>query len=348
MHYGYSSARVKAMESRLITNKTMQEIINARDASTIIEILFQGDYRKDLEEFGGLEIKGELIDFALSKNLAKNVAKLVQVSPTTERKLMRAIEGKWDLYNVKVAIESKDRGASYDAIARYLIDYGMYDSAFIRDLMREESIESMLGKCMINSPYRDILREALESYKKTRSAVDAVAAIDKFYYRTLGSVIIGLRVIDNSAARIIKMDIDMKNIILMIKAKRAGFKFSDISGGIIDSGNIAASELDQIFSGSRDITSMALQIKQYDLKPAADLYREGRSSQLLLFEIGLRNSIFGKSMSLLNHSILSFGAILAYAYMKEIEVFTLRVLINSKMYGLGREETSRLIVWKSE
>ena len=68
MHYGYSSARVKAMESRLITNKTMQEIINAKDASTIIEILFQGDYKHDLEEFGGLEIKGELIDFALSKN----------------------------------------------------------------------------------------------------------------------------------------------------------------------------------------------------------------------------------------------------------------------------------------
>lgn len=348
MHYGYSSARVKAMESRLITNKTMQEIINAKDASTIIEILFQGDYKHDLEEFGGLEIKGELIDFALSKNFAKNVAKLVQVSPTTERKLMRYIEGKWDLYNIKVAIESKDRGASYDAVARYLIDYGIYDSAFIKELMREESIEGMIGKCMINSPYRDILREALESYKKTRSGVDAVAAIDKYYYKTLGSVIIGLRVVDNSAARIIKMDIDMKNIILLIKAKRAGFKFSDIGGSLIDGGNITVGELDQIYNGSKDIPSMALQIKQYDLKPASDAYREGKSNQLLLFEIGLRNSIFNKSMSLLNHSILSFGAILAYAYMKEIELFTLRVLINSKMYGLGREETSRLIVWKSE
>ncbi|EQD26669.1 hypothetical protein B1B_19501, partial [mine drainage metagenome] len=71
MHYGYSSARVKAMESRLIGKKTMQEIINAKDASTIIAILFQGDYKKDLEEFGGLEIKGELIDFALSKNFDK-------------------------------------------------------------------------------------------------------------------------------------------------------------------------------------------------------------------------------------------------------------------------------------
>ena len=40
MHYGYSSARVKAMESRLITNKTMQEIMNAKDTSSIISIFY--------------------------------------------------------------------------------------------------------------------------------------------------------------------------------------------------------------------------------------------------------------------------------------------------------------------
>ncbi len=347
MHYGYSSARVKAMESRLITNKTMQEIMNAKDASSILSILFQGDYKKELEEFGGLEIKGELIDFALSKNLAKNVAKLVQISPTTERKLVRAIVGKWDLYNIKIAIEAKDRKSSYDSIARYLIDYGMYDAAFIRDVMREESIEGMFNKFMINSPYRDILKESLESYKKSKNAVDAVAAIDKNYYKALGDVIIGLRVIDNSSARIIKMDIDMKNLLLMIKAKRAGLKFSDIAGNIIGSGNMSASELEQMYNGSKDIESMVLQAKLYDLKSAADIYKSEKIKQLLVFEIGLRNSIFNKSAGLLNHSILSFGAILAYAYMKEIEIFTLRVLINGKMYGLSKEETSRLIVWKS-
>ena len=347
MHYGYSSARVKAMESRLITNKTMQEIMNAKDASSILSILFQGDYKKELEEFGGLEIKGELIDFALSKNLAKSVAKLVQISPTTERKLVRSIVGKWDLYNVKIAIEAKDRKSSYDAIARYLIDYGMYDAAFVRDVMREDSIEGMFNKFMINSPYRDILKESLESYKKSKSAVDAVAAIDKNYYKALGDVIIGLRVIDNSSARIIKMDIDMKNLLLMVKAKRAGLKFSEISGSIIGSGNMPPNELEQIYNGSKDIESMVMQAKLYDMKGAVDVYKSQKLKQLLVFEMGLRNAIFNKSISLLNHSILSFGAILAYAYMKEIEIFTLRVLINSKMYGLSKEETSRLIVWKN-
>ncbi len=335
------------MESRLITNKTMQEIINAKDASSIIAILFQGDYKKDLEEYGGLEIKGELIDFALSKNLAKNVTKLVQISPSTEKNLMRAIAGKWELYNVKIAIEAKERRQSYDAIARYIMDYGRYDSAFIKEVMREDSVEGMINKFMINSPYREILKEGLEAYKKSRSGIEAVGAIDKYYYKSLGRVIIGLRVIDNSAARIIKMDIDMKNLIYLIKAKRAGLKYGDIGSNLIDSGNMSVQELEQIYNGAKDIESIALQAKLYDLKGVADMYKNGKNKQLLLFEIGVRNEIFNKSMSLLNHSILSFGAILAYAYMKEIEIFTLRVMINSKMYGLSKDEAQRLIVWKN-
>ncbi|MDE1860644.1 MAG: V-type ATPase subunit [Candidatus Micrarchaeota archaeon] len=347
-HYGYSSARVKAMQSRLISRKTMQDIANAKDIGTIISILFQGDYKHDLEEFGGLEIKSELIDFALSKNLAKNVAKLVQISPTTERKPIRAIAGKWSLYNIKTAIEAKARKQGYEHISRYIIDYGRYDAAAINEAMREDSVEGMINKFMINSEYKDILREALETYRKTKSTAEAVAIIDRDYYKMLGDVIIGMRVIDNPSARIIKMDIDMKNIIYLIKAKRTGVKFAALSGSLIENGNISVQELEQIYNTSKDIESMVLQAKGYDLKSAVEQYRQNKSKQLLVFEIGIRNSIFNSSMRLLSHSILSFGTILAYAYMKEIEIFTLRILINSRLYGLSKDEASKLIVWRSE
>ena len=80
-HYGYSSARVKSMESQILDRKLMHDIINAKDVSTILTMLFQTEFKKDIEDFGGMEIKHELIDFALSRNLARNVSKLVQVSP---------------------------------------------------------------------------------------------------------------------------------------------------------------------------------------------------------------------------------------------------------------------------
>ncbi len=347
-HYGYSSARAKAMGSELIARKAMQEIINAKDVSTMIQILYQGEFKKDIEEFGGLEIKNDLIDFALSRNLAKSVVKLIQISPTTERKLMRAIAGKWELYNVKLAMEAKNRKQSYEEIAKYVIDYGRYDATVIKEAMREETIEGMLNKFMLNSPYAEILRSALETYKKSRSTFDAVAEIDKSYYKLLGNVIIGLRVVHNESARIIKMEIDMKNILLLIKAKRLGIKFQAFGSSLIESGNLSMQELEQLYNSSKDVESLTSQVKIYDLKSATDIYKNSDTKHLLVFEIGMKNSIFNSSVSLLRHSILSFGAILAYAYMKEIEIYTLRIAINSRLYGLTKEETQRLMVWKAE
>lgn len=205
----------------------------------------------------------------------------------------------------------------------------------------------MFNKFMMNTPYLKTLQKALETYKKTKSAIDASSEIDKEYYMELGNGITGLRIMHNESALIIKMDIDMKNLLLLIKAKRAGLKFTDISERIIGGGRMAAGELEQLYTSSKDIESMVSQIKIYDLKSALDVYRSSKRKQLLVFEIGMRNSIFNDSMRLLRHSILSFGAILAYSYMKEIELFTLRILIQGRVYGLSREEIERLIVWKN-
>ncbi len=346
-HYGYSSARVKAMEARLITKKTMQDIVNAKETSNILAILFQGDYKEDIEAFGGLAIKQEMIDFALSKNLAKNSAKLVQISPTTERKIMRGIVGKWELGNIKLGLEAKDRNVDYDHIASLIVDFGRHDANAVKDAMREDTIEGMMNKFMINSPYAKILHGALEAYRKTKNVADAIAEIDKGYYRELGNVILGLRVIHNESAIMLKMDIDMKNLMILVKAKRSNMKFGDISNYIIPGGRMKESELEQLFTSGKDVESMMMQVKTYDLKEAVEMYKSNGRKRLIVFEIGLKNAILNDSMRLLKHSILSFGAILAYSYLKEIEIFTLRILIHSRMYGLSKEETERLLVWRN-
>ena len=41
-----------------------------------------------------------------------------------------------------------------------------------------------------------------------------------------------------------------------------------------------------------------------------------------------------------------FAAIIAYVYLKELEVSTLRVLLKGKQYGLKEEEMKELMAWK--
>lgn len=343
--FGYSNARVRAMESKLLGRETMQSIINAKDAGSIVSTLFNTSYKDQMIEFGGVDTKPEFLDFVLSKSLAISLSKLVAATPTNYRSITRAIVGKWDLYNVRIAIEAKGKGQGFNDIASYVIDYGTYNAAVIKDVLREESIEGMLSRLLPNSPYAKAIQSCLDAYRKNRNTLDAIAELDRIYYSELGRVIIPMKDIGVEAARIAKMDIDMRNSLTMIRAKRRQLSFNAIKGLLIEGGNMNQSELERIFESSKEIDEMVVQLRGFDLKHAAEVYKKDSAKRMLVFEIGMRNSIFNSSIRLLKHSMLSFTTVMAYMYLKEIEVFTIRILAKGMLYGLSKEDIGELITW---
>ena len=62
MKYAYSNGRVKAMEAKLVSRQTMSGIINAKDGSAMLSLLFQTDYKREISDYGGVGIKTEQID----------------------------------------------------------------------------------------------------------------------------------------------------------------------------------------------------------------------------------------------------------------------------------------------
>ncbi len=345
MKYAYSNGRVKAMEAKLVSRQTMSGIINAKDGSAMLSLLFQTDYKREISDYGGVGIKTEQIDFALSKNLARDVNKLYAISPKEDRGVIRMIIGKWDLYNIKLALEAKDRGLGYDSIAMYLIDCGRYGTAVVKDVMREGTIELMFSRFMVNSPYRSILSPAHDVYAKGRNMNETIAAIDRGYYGSLARAVRKRDSLSGATAKVMGMEIEMVNALTLIRAKNLGLKFQEIQNDLIWGGRQDRKELQRTYDSAPNVESVIRQIKSFDLRNALEVYR--RNGQLLSFEIGMRNGIFDSSMRLLRHAVLSFGAIIAYMYMKEIEVYTLRILINSAYYGLSKEDLSRLMIWKA-
>lgn len=342
--YSYSSARVKAMESSLIGAQAMQSIIDASSVDAALAILFQQPaYKDSIAKYGGTTIKKDLIDFALSRNLAESVNKLVAIAPTSDRKIMRALVGKWDIYNIRLVIEAKDRGLSFEQIAANIIDTSV-GSAQIKEAMRESTVEGVLSRLAINSPYAEIIKGASAAYSKGRRAEDAIAALDVGYYAGLSRVIQAIGMAHYQSALIVKMEIDSKNILTLIRGKRAGVKFEAISNYIVSNGSMQRKELEHAYDSAKDMEDLAQHITRFDLKPSLEAYK--RTGQLVSFEIGMNNYIVSKGLSVLKPAILSFGTMLAYVYLKELEVRTLRIAVNSKIYGLAPEDVTRLIAWK--
>ena len=147
------------------------------------------------------------------------------------------------------------------------------------------------------------------------------------------------------SALIVRMEIDSKNILTMIRGKRVGMRFQAARALFhIQRRRCRRKELEHLYDSAHSVEEMVHTITRFDLKESLEVYR--RTGQLVSFEIGMNNYILNKGLSVLKPTILSFGTMLAYIYLKELEVRTLRIAINSKIYGLAPEDVSRLIAWR--
>ncbi|MEM3791164.1 MAG: V-type ATPase subunit [Candidatus Micrarchaeaceae archaeon] len=340
-YYGYFSARTKAMSRLLLSDEEISQIIEAKDYGEIVSILYQKDFKEDLEEFGGVKIREDMIEFALSKNLARSLIKLSIASPPIERNATLHILGKWELENLKVALQAKDSGKKFEDIEKYLIDYGRYKAQIMKEYMKEESIEGILERASINSPYKKELEEGIEEYRKSKNIRRAIAKMFNAYYSSLKGLMVWIRAAQPEAARIIKKDIDIKNLLLFLEGKKIRRNLESIKEEEIEGGTLELGKIEEIYSKSDSYD------KLLEMLPSIGIKTYGTRS-VVEAEAMMRRELLEHSKRLLSHLSLSYGTIIAYAYAKDAEIFNLRIIINGKKFGIEREEMKKMIIWKRE
>ena len=345
--YGYSSTRVKAMESKLLGSATIAQLLKTDDAGSMIGMLLQTNYKEYMEEFGGKDVRNELIDFALSKSLETDIKKLIAIVPKELKEMTARIVGRSDAQNIKLIFYAKASGKSFEQLSKYIVESYNIDADTMKRAIEEQSIESSSERLAVRSPYGNIIRNALDVYKKTGNLTEVNAVIDLGFFRLLESAILQLSGISRESASVIKLDIEMRNILTLLRAKRYNLKIEKLNDMLLERGVTKVESLIQLFENSKDVHDLAENVKSFDLKHAMEIYEKGGNKQMLLFEISMRNEIFRKAVALLQHSTLSYAVIIGYFYLKEREVFTLRILINGKGYGLSREEIEDMIVWNT-
>jgi V/A-type H+-transporting ATPase subunit C len=343
--YGYSNTRVKAMESKLVAKETIERMLSAKETESIGAMMLQTSYRGYVEEFGGTRAMDKLIDFALSKSLGKETNKLVDVAPNANRAIVRDIVGVWDMSNIKFMVGALGTGKGFDDISRYLIDSKYVSAARVREAMAAGSVEGAIAKLSAVTPYKQELRAALAAYRKSKDVAEVDSAIDVAYYAKLGSTIEKLRKINAESAGLISRRIDLKNALTLLNAKRHGAEFSAVRGYLVSNGSVSIGSLGKAFGSSKGVDALALGIGAFDLKQAAAEYSAGNGRSLMVFEIAMMNELFRDALKAVRHSVLSFGTIIAFLYLKEIEVSTLRIIIKGKGYGLADDEIRRMITW---
>ncbi len=332
--YGYSNTREKAMEARLLNVETLKRIESAKDMSEVLGILYETDYKTNLVEFGGVSAKAELIDFAISKNLADKLEKLVEITPKDEQDLIRPLIAKWDLANVKLAIEAKIKGNSYDSIAKYIIDKSPFGSEVIKQAVDKQSVEELIDFLYSKSPrdYANILKNAKEAYAEDKTGLKAVDAIDLGAISQVAKAVELLKARKHfRSSKIAQLTIDMQNLVTAIRAKSNNMSFEKIRDLLVENGSIEKSQIERAYSA-----------QSLDKMLEALGYKGLGNAGLTGVEIAIRRRMLETGRKLVKGVVLSFTTLVYYIYLKELEVMNLRLVIKSKQYGISMEEIEKL------
>lgn len=332
--YGYANARVRAMRSKLLGKKSMLQLSDSPDAKSMIGALIQTDYRDYLDQFGGVKADERMVDFALNRSFELNVNRLIGISPSHVRASMAAIVSGGDFESIKLLLHAKHKGLSFDSISNYLIGSRRLSLQRMRSAMSEGTLEEAAKALGDGTPYAMAISTAMDAYRKTGTLADADMSLDMHYYLSLGSVINRLMVESPESARLVRMEIESRNLLTAMRMKRINMPPEQFKRALIPNGMTPAKEMLDAYASS----------SHTDIVGISKAFRLEQSASMLDYEIQMRSQLLRKAIAVLGSSVLSFGAIVAYYYMKRAEIATVRAILNGSAYGVKKEEVKGMII----
>lgn len=336
--YAYANARVKAMKSRLIPRSRIRELIDVNSASEVAAVLEQFEYRDELLELGLRHRGADLVEFALSRNLAKAGRKLLMIMPERDKPVLASLLRRWDIHNLKTIMAGKHLRKSADSIEPFLVAAGELSTALLARLLEQPDVASVIT-ALAGTEYAKRLQPLADAYASGKGVLPLLNALDAQYYEMLSAEALGIR--DPHAKALLKDEIDTKNVMSIMRAKANGVPADAAEKWLIAGGSLGTSMLRNLLAmGS--VLEVAESVKaRFNLEKELEHYKEDGS--LAHFEAAMERGIAERGASALASSCLSICAVLGYLYLKEIEVGNIRKIVRAKEFALPKGSITGMV-----
>ena len=126
--YIYVSTRLRVRKAKLLAPEEYQRMLNM-SLPEIIRLIGETEYQKEVDELGTSFEGIDLIEVALSWNLAKEYQRVIDLAPGALKEFTMAYLRRWDIYNVLTILRGKMQGLKEGKITR--TDYLREDAPFI-------------------------------------------------------------------------------------------------------------------------------------------------------------------------------------------------------------------------
>ena len=294
------SARIHAMEDRLLTRDRMDRMIDAREESEALKVLTECGY-------GGAE-----------GLRAQDVERVLAAAP--DPRVVDVFRLKYDYHNAKVLVKAEAMGI--DA-GRLLLDGGRVTASGLAEGYQKEQLSGLSPR------FQSAIREARETLAASHDPQLADLALDRACYEEMAQL--AQETGSGFLQGYVRLAVDVANLRAAVRVARMGKGSEFLSqvllpGGSVSQQTLAAArgeELDALFQNGA--LAQAAELGAKAARPAG--------GSLTAFERECDNAL---TRYLGDARRVPFGVetVIAYLYAKEAELTAIRTILAGRRAGL--------------
>lgn len=340
--YEYVCTRMRVRKAKLLTREDYLRMLNM-SLPEITRFIEETQYKREIDELGTSFQGIDLMEIALSWNLAKEYQNIQEITPGNLKQFTKSYLRRWDIQNVLTILRGKVQGVKQGKIKEILIPAGELDKVFLDRLLKEDTpdrvVEALKGKSLYST-----LSSGLAAALAEGSFADLENALYRQFYADLleeasSGIKGGRQFLDY-----IRLEIDITNIRNMFRL-RADRLHEDARAMMIAGGTFSADEFQRLISMEDQdefIDALKNRIRSRPLLEMLDTLRADKTLrdveiELIKYQIGEM-----ESMSKLNP--FSIHPILTYLEKKKYEIINLRALARGKEAKLPTERIKGYLV----
>jgi V/A-type H+-transporting ATPase subunit C len=339
--YVYVCTRMRVRKSKLLPRDVYLRMLNM-SLPEITRSIEELEYKREIDELSPSFSGIDLIEIALSWNLAKEFQAVIDITPGTLKGFTMAYLRRWDIQNVLTIMRGKRQGIKTGKIKEVLIPAGELDRAFLDRLLNEESTDRIVEVLKGKKIYRVLAKEypaALLSDSFSRLENE----LYKDFYQNLINDATGMKG-GNLFLNYIRLDIDITNIKNLFRLRVDKIQ-EDAKEMMIPGGTFSVDELHRLNSitdQNEFIDSLMAKVRVKSLLAVLDTLRGERPIREIEIELIRVQLEQMEKMSKMNP--FSIHPILVYLEKKKYEVFNLRAIARGKESKLPNERIRGYLV----
>jgi V/A-type H+-transporting ATPase subunit C len=340
--YYYVCTRMRVRKSLLIPREDYLRMLNM-SLPEITRFIEDTGYRSEIDELGTSFSGINLVEVALSWNLAKEYQNIMELAPGNLRQFTASYLRRWDIQNIVTILRGKMQGARPGKIREVLIPAGKLDKIALDRLLAEESPERVV-EALRNERFYPTLEREFPRAMETGSFARLENELYKGYYARLiaesEAGIKGGRIF----LKFVQLEIDIRNIQNLFRLRAENVQ-EDVREMMIPGGSFSVEDLQRL-SGieNRDefIDSIKKRIRMIPLLNALEEIREKRAIHEV--EVTLTRVHLEQMERMSKRYPFSILPILVYLELKKYEVTNLRALARGKEANLPGERIQSYLV----